>query len=88
MKNKKLLPCPFCGGEAEFYRTAIKTNGSWCDSVVVRCKVCKARANRVLYDAKKHPNCEEYEEARTAWNTRTKTIPVGNGENYEVTHND
>lgn len=66
----KLKRCPFCGGEAEFYRTPIKTNGCWCDSVVVRCKVCEARTNRILYDAKKHSNDEEYEEAAEAWNTR------------------
>lgn len=65
-----LLNCPFCGGEAEFHRTPVKSNGGWCDSVVVRCKVCEARTNRVLYDAKKHPNGEEYDEALKAWNTR------------------
>ena len=66
----ELKRCPLCGGEAEFYRTPIKTNGGWCDRVVVRCKVCEARTNRVLYDAKKHPNDKEYEEAAKAWNTR------------------
>lgn len=66
----KLKKCPFCGGEAEFYRTPIKSNGGWCDSVVVRCKVCEARTNRVLYNAKKHPNGEEYYEAQKTWNTR------------------
>ena len=65
-----LLPCPFCGGEAEFYRTPVKTNGGWCDGVAVRCKNCEARTNRVLYDAKKHPNDEEYDEAAAAWNQR------------------
>ena len=70
MSEMKLKPCPFCGEEAEFYRTPIKSNGGWCDSVVVRCKACEARTNRVLYNAKKHPNDEEYEEAAEAWNTR------------------
>ena len=65
-----LLNCPFCGGEAEFHRTPVKLNGGWCDSVVVRCKVCEARTNRVLYNAKKHPNGEEYDEAQKTWNTR------------------
>ena len=69
-KTSDLKPCPFCGGEAEFYRTPIKTNGGWCDSVVVRCKSCEARTNRVLYDANKHPNDEEYDEAAAAWNQR------------------
>ena len=70
MSEMKLKPCPFCGEEAEFYRTPIKSNGGWCDSVVVRCKACEARTNRVLYNAKKHPNDEEYGEAVEAWNTR------------------
>lgn len=66
----ELKPCPFCGGEAESGRTVIKTNGTWCDAAFVRCTVCDARTNRVLYDAKKHPNCEEYEEAEEYWNRR------------------
>lgn len=49
MNEIKLKPCPFCGGEAEFYRTPIKTNGAWCDSVVVRCKNNK--------ETKFCPNC-------------------------------
>lgn len=68
--SDKLLNCPFCGGEAEFYRTPVKSNGRWCDSVVVCCKNCEARTNMVLYDAKKHPNDEEYDEAAVAWNQR------------------
>lgn len=70
MSEIKLLPCPFCSGEAEFYRTPIKTNGCWCDSVVVRCKECEARTNRVLYNAEIHKNDSEYEEAAKYWNTR------------------
>ena len=70
MSEFKLKKCPFCGGEAVFYRTPIKSNGGWCDSVVVRCKECEARTNRVIYNAVKHPNDEEYIEAAEAWNTR------------------
>ena len=66
----ELKRCPFCGGEAEFYRTPIKTNGGYCDSVVVRCKECEARTNRILYDARKHQNDSEYDEAAAYWNTR------------------
>ena len=70
MSEIRLLPCPFCGGEAEFHRTPIKTNGGWCDSVVVRCKECEARTNRILYDKKKYDIDGEYDEAAKAWNTR------------------
>lgn len=66
MSEIKLLPCPFCGGEAEFFRVSTVLG----DSVVVRCKECEARTNRILYDARKHPNDEEYVEAAKAWNTR------------------
>lgn len=69
-KSEVLRNCPFCGGEAEFHRTNIKTNGGWTDSVVVRCKVCEARTNRVIYNAKKHQNDAEYDEVAKAWNTR------------------
>lgn len=65
-----LKTCPFCGGEAEFYRTPVKSNCRWCDSVVVRCKVCEARTNRILYDARKHQNDNEYDDAAEAWNNR------------------
>lgn len=68
--SDKLLNCPFCGGEAEFYRTPVKTNCRWCDSVVVRCKECEARTNRILYNNRKHKNDSEYDEAATAWNQR------------------
>lgn len=70
MSEIKLLNCPFCGGEAEFHRTPIKSKGGWCDSIVVRCKECEARTNRVLYNAEKHKNDSEYEESAKAWNTR------------------
>ena len=70
MSEIKLLPCPFCGGEAEFYRATIKSNGGWCDSVVVRCKECEARTNRVLYNKQKHGEDGEYKEASEVWNTR------------------
>lgn len=66
----ELKPCPFCGGEAQYKRTTIKTNGTWCDAVCVRCTICDSRTGRILYDARKHPNGEEYEEAKKTWNRR------------------
>lgn len=41
MSEAKLKRCPFCGGEAEFYRTPVKTNGGWCDSDCIRYKDCR-----------------------------------------------
>lgn len=65
-----LKKCPFCGGEAETYRTVVKAGGHYCDAAAVRCKVCGARTGYVLFDARKHPNGEEYEEAERTWNKR------------------
>ena len=70
MSETKLLPCPFCDGEAEFYRTTTRQNFRWSDCVGVRCKTCGASYGTVLYDARIHANDEEYYEAEKAWNTR------------------
>ena len=87
MTMDELKPCPFCGGKAEFVRTAIKTKGSWCDAVYVRCTNCDSRSNRVLYSAKMHKNDSEYREAQESWNRRynnsipaTDVAPVVHGE--------
>lgn len=66
MSEKSLLPCPFCGGEAELFRRTSVIG----DFVEVRCKTCKAKTDAILFDARKHPNDEEYDEAAEAWNTR------------------
>lgn len=65
-----LKKCPFCGGEAECYRTVVKANGHYCDATAVRCLGCGARTGYVLFDARKHPNGEEYAEAERAWENR------------------
>lgn len=69
MKNKELLSCPFCGGEGYMLHGAFNKDLS---SVI--CKGCAVETR--MY---KTPD-----EAITAWNTRTNTIPVGNGKDYTV----
>lgn len=41
MNDTKLLPCPFCGGEA-YYRTPQHINGTAFDSMMIECKKCGA----------------------------------------------
>lgn len=59
MKNEtKLLPCPFCGGEAvtaEMYNTKLKKLFP-----IVKCLDCECRT----------PMTETFEEAIAVWNTR------------------
>lgn len=62
MSEIKLLPCPFCGGEAEVignYIKGVPNNFQY----FVRCKKCKARP-QPFYTFKKK------EKAVEAWNTR------------------
>lgn len=70
MENVKLLPCPFCGGDARL----INFYGLY----MVDCETCRIATDTY----------HEKEDAIKTWNTRANTIPVGNGENYEVTHNE
>ena len=72
----ELKPCPFCGGEAECYRTVVKVGLHYTDAVFVRCKNCEARTGNVLFDGRKHPNGEEYAEAEAAWNRRVPQTEV------------
>ena len=65
MKDKKLKPCPFCGGEAEVLDHI---------NYYVGCSNCGVSTKGYGKEIK----------AVTAWNTRTNTIPVGNGKGYEV----
>lgn len=47
MKETKLKPCPFCGGEAKLYHFG-KTGEL---SVTVKCKTCKAQVQPLHYQA-------------------------------------
>lgn len=64
-------------------------------TVSVRCNKCKARGgvvgSKIAYTSEqkiKHPELKEEwelrEQAKELWNTRTNTIPVGNGKDYTV----
>lgn len=80
----ELKRCPFCGGEAENRRTVEKIDGgAYCDAVSVRCMKCGARSEFVFYDAHKHPNGEEYEEAAETWNNRGADLRTATP-NYEA----
>ena len=68
MCDKELLPCPFCGGEAELFD--YPEMKAYC----VACLECGVET--LIYSSK--------EKAIKAWNTRINIIPVGNGRDYEV----
>lgn len=77
-----LLPCPFCGGQAQFVRKDIKTNRrTWCDAVYVRCKVCDSRVGRVLCN---DDDSAQDEKAVSAWNARASTEVHGRWGEYEA----
>lgn len=66
MSDPKLLPCPFCGGEAEFERT-----GTNLRSCIVACENCGGR----------HESSDVDERSGTSWNRRasladTKERPI------------
>lgn len=59
--SDKLLPCPFCGGEAEYYGE--------CDMVWVRCSRYGCYAEMIS-------RFDEPEEAAAVWNRRTIPPPT------------
>ena len=58
--REKLKPCPFCGGQAEFWES--KASNGYLYGYVIRCSMCKSRTK--IYDN------QEY--ASIAWNRRAK----------------
>lgn len=57
----ELKPCPFCGGEAGY--------GSYSGGVFVNCTECLASTDQLSR------NCNNEQDATTAWNTRTAEKP-------------
>lgn len=57
----ELLPCPFCGGEAE----AKKTDMSY-DFTLIKCQECDAQSDERI----------DLEDAAEAWNRRAPSVPV------------
>lgn len=62
-KNGKLLPCPFCGGEA---KRAISNDGAW--SVI--CPNCNTGIFRPRYETNEWDAYKTEAEAIAAWNSR------------------
>lgn len=89
MKNKELLPCPFCGGEVGIRLTG-DTELWWLISnrKIDNKTVCRVFMESDIFPAEElmTTGLEEKDKLIARWNTRTNTIPVGNGEDYEVTH--
>lgn len=58
--EKELLPCPFCGGEAE----AKKTDMSY-EFTLIKCQECDAQSDERI----------DLEDAAEAWNRRAPAVP-------------
>lgn len=80
--SEKLLPCPFCGGEARFIQTAYGTTNlnSVSLSFSIRCVKCSATAPNamgkiainLLEDGTLNAWRDDREKAAEAWNRRAK----------------
>lgn len=61
MTNKpEIKPCPFCGGEAEFYPNYIEGEENWVECCNAKCQATNGYVRRTP------------EEALSAWNTRAE----------------
>lgn len=69
-RMNELKRCPFCGGEAVFWRLSEKTGNEYTDYVFVRCKACYASTRNIEFNASVHKNDSEYDEAERLWNAR------------------
>lgn len=76
--ESKLLPCPFCGGEAHLWPVIMPFDAD-CDTITVQCSQCDAIGANVLVDQGVHAQSDLPEleaEAITAWNTRDQVAEL------------
>ena len=71
----ELLPCPFCGGEAEDYDSDFG-NGIYCMG-------CGAMVGEPIHLDYRVDERITYEQAAAAWNTRTERTCRITGETYD-----
>lgn len=69
----KLLPCPFCGGEAEVLRSWTGKKWYWPSCVNPSVAICPGRTDEQDEQGGTHLDRNTKEEAIALWNTRTPT---------------
>lgn len=76
ISDRKIKPCPFCGGEPSLYRNYNRRQGCW--FVTVRCDLCNAQSGGIYHsDAMDEMTDEEFwnldpcHRAIDKWNRRT-----------------
>lgn len=72
MSNKKLKPCPFCGGEASLLRRYKRLDGGgWYKIAVVECDDCGSNGGDYIVDGHFGASTSE-QDAIDAWNRRVE----------------
>lgn len=69
----ELLPCPFCGGEAEIVHSMENDPPCHYDSVRVRCKNCHASIEKRISDGYYGMYCDD-ETISKLWNNRAALL--------------
>ena len=78
--TEKLLPCPFCGDEAEVTTRDVEPQGdSWYGKNIQTFVIC-TNCGACLFDDYFHEGFADEHEATTAWNRRADAVPVVRGE--------
>ena len=73
MSEEKLLPCPFCGGEARLTYENEMGHGYCIENHLVRCERCGARGGLTSCYWDKGTRDELREKAVEKWNMRAET---------------